>query len=385
MEEAMFKVLEFFVVSSFSQVILLIFILFVMKSNRRANAFFAAYLFIFGSIFFAGFLSKTGVKFLALIFGLISVPGLSLLGALIYFYSAYVTGLREKFRKVDVAPFIIYAINFGIFFISVLKGLYLSNTPAFGKMLYIVVTSGLATSIIYLVYTILTLGKYYRKIENYYSDTERMRLDWLMKITTLSFFVVTVWFCEFGLTYFNIIPRTHFIPLFIMIMIMIIIFITSYYLINQPEIFRKNLEMEYVLDEDADPAVAEKYARQSIDDRMQDEYLAKLNTYMDEQKPYLDENITIKDLAEEVGIPPHHLSIVINNRLGKNFYTFINEYRVKEAVAILDNPDNSDASIIAIAFRAGFNSKSTFNSVFKKLTGQTPSEYRNSFRSELAS
>lgn len=390
MEGSMFKILEFIVISSFSQVILLIFILFVMKRNRKANAFFAAYLFIFVSIFFAGFLSRAGVKVLALIFGLISVPALSLLGALIFFYSVYVTGLRKKFRRVDIAPLIVYVLNFAIFLTYVMNELYLSNTPSFGKMLYIVVTSGLATSIIYLVYTIMTLGKYYRRIENYYSDLERMRLDWLMKITTLSFFVVTVWFCEFGLTYFNIIPRTHFIPLFIMIMIMIIIFITSYYLINQPEIFRKNLEMEHALVEDTDPgdpAATKKYARQSIDDRMQDEYLARLNTHMDQHKPFLDENITIKDLADEIDIPPHHLSIVINNRLSKNFYTFINEYRIKEAVSILDDPDNSEASIIAIAFRAGFNSKSTFNSVFKKITGLTPSEYRNrsSLGSELAS
>ncbi len=387
MEGSIFKVLEFIVVSSFSQGILLIFILFAMKRNRRANAFFAAYLFIFVSIFFAGFLSKAGVQYLALIFGLISVPGLSLLGAFIYYYAVYVTGLREKFRRMDALPFIIYVINFVIFFTSVIKDLYLSSPPAFGKMLYIIVTSGLATSIIYLVYTIMTLGKYYRRIENYYSDMERMRLDWLMKITTLSFFVITVWFCEFGLTYFNIIPRTHFIALFIIIMIIIIIFITSYYLINQPEIFRKNIEMEHAVDDAAGSAASEKYARQSIDDRMQDEYLARLNRFMDESKPYLDENITIKDLAEELNIPPHHLSIVINNRLSKNFYTFINEYRVREAVSILDDPENCDANIIAIAFRSGFNSKSTFNSVFKKITGLTPSEYRSRvhLKSDLAS
>jgi AraC-like DNA-binding protein len=109
--------------------------------------------------------------------------------------------------------------------------------------------------------------------------------------------------------------------------------------------------------------------------------------FMYENKPYLNENITIKDLSCEINIPSHHLSIVINNRLGKNFYTFINDYRIKEALSILDDPENSDASILAIAFRAGFNSKSTFNSVFKKITGKTPSEYRSTpgLRSELAS
>lgn len=384
MEGSIFKVLEFIVISAFSQVILLIFILFAMKRNRRANAFFAAYLFIFVSIFFAGFLSKTGVKALAMIFGLISVPGLSLLGVLIFFYSVYVTGLREKFWWIDVAHFVIYVINFLIFFTSVMKEFYISDTPAFGKMLYIVITSGLGTSIVYLVFTFTILRKYYRKIENYYSDVERMRFDWLMKITILSFFVITVWLCEFGLTYFSIIPRTLYIPLFYNIVLIIIIFITSYYLVNQPEIFRKNIEMEHAVD-DTDSIASEKYARQNIDDRMQDDYLANLNTYMDQQKPYLNESITIKDLADDLDIPAHHLSIVINSRLGKNFYTFINEYRIREAISILNDPDNAGASVIAVAFRSGFNSKSTFNSVFKKITGQTPSEYRKSLMSELAS
>ena len=165
-------------------------------------------------------------------------------------------------------------------------------------------------------------------------------------------------------------------------MLIAIIFITAYYIINQPEIFRQNLEMNHEIEEAESPAGTEKYARQSIDEKTQDEYLAKLKAYMEEKKPYLDENITIKDLSDEIDIPSHHLSIAINNRLGKNFYTFINEYRIKEALSILDDPVNSDASIIAVAFRAGFNSKSTFNSVFKKITGKTPTEYRSASPSE---
>jgi AraC-like DNA-binding protein len=214
-----------------------------------------------------------------------------------------------------------------------------------------------------------------------------MSLNWLKKITTLAFIALLFWCVGFWFSHLNIIPRNPAAMALNIVMLIIIIFNTAYYLINQPEIFKKNIEMEHAIDDSESESVAEKYARQSIDESMQDDYLLRMRNYMEQQKPYLDENITIKDLAEGIGIPAHHLSIVINNRLNKNFYTFINEYRVHEAVSILEDPANKDASIIAVAFRSGFNSKSTFNSVFKKITGVTPSEYRNrsSFRSELAS
>ena len=88
-------------------------------------------------------------------------------------------------------------------------------------------------------------------------------------------------------------------------------------MIIQPEVFRQNIEMNQEIDSTENSSVTEKYAKQNIDRRMQDEYISKLNSFMVEHKPYLEENITIKDLAEDLGIPSHHLSIVINNRLNK--------------------------------------------------------------------
>ena len=96
---------------------------------------------------------------------------------------------------------------------------------------------------------------------------------------------------------------------------------------------------------------------------------------MDTEKPYRQSNITIQELAELISIPKHHLSQVINDRLGKNFYDFINQYRVAEAQLMLLNPKYRHLTNLAVAEEAGFNSKATFNAVFKKQTGQTPSEY----------
>ncbi|MBP6829030.1 MAG: AraC family transcriptional regulator, partial [Saprospiraceae bacterium] len=82
-------------------------------------------------------------------------------------------------------------------------------------------------------------------------------------------------------------------------------------------------------------------------------------------------------LAALVGTNRHNLSQAINERLQKNFYDYLNEYRVRAARAHLADPGNDHLKIAAIAYDAGFNSLSTFNDVFKKLTGHTPSAFRS--------
>jgi AraC-like DNA-binding protein len=378
MNGPMSQFLDFLTIAEFSQVILLIFILLVMDKNRKSNTFFAAFLFVFSLNFFSFFLFRLEIKILSFILAAVSLPGISIAGVLIYFYALSITGLLEKFRLRQLIHFIIYFASL-IFFIIIVDNIdgVPHKSPSFHKALFTMISIGLINSISYIVYTMIVLQKYNKKIANYYSDLERMSLSWLMKITSLSFIALTLWCVTFWFSHLGLIPKSPAGIAMNLIFLIVIIFITAYHLINQPEIFRKNIEMEHAVDKTGDSAVNAKYARQSIDEKMQEEYFDILNSFMAEKKPYLDENITIKDLAEEIKIPPHHLSIVINNLLNKNFYTFINEYRIKEAVSILDDPENSDASIIAIAFRSGFNSKSTFNSVFKKITGQTPSEYRN--------
>jgi len=390
MDQPFLQLLDFLAVAEFSQAILLIFILLVMDKNRKANIFFAAFLFILSSNFSLIYLVKSEIRTLAIIFSSLSLPGISTAGVFIYFYALFATGLRENFKPRQIFHFSVFLICF-VLFVTALYNLEVKpkDSPEFRNAVFIVISTGLINSIGYILYTIIILKKYYNKIENYYSDIERMSLRWLTRITTLTFLTLIFWCIGFWFAYLEIIPRNASVQTAIIIMLIIIIFITAFHIINQPEIFKRNIEMSRDIESNVEDgtAGAEKYAKQSIDDRMQEEYLSKLNLYMTEIKPYLDENITIKDLSEGIDIPSHHLSIVINNRLNKNFYTFINEYRIKEAAAILDDPENSEASIIAIAFRSGFNSKSTFNSVFKKIIGQTPSEYRNrgSSRSELAS
>lgn len=101
----------------------------------------------------------------------------------------------------------------------------------------------------------------------------------------------------------------------------------------------------------------------------------KVITTLKEKKLFLDPSLTLTTLSREVGIGIHELSYVINNGLNKNFYQLINEMRVEEAKKILLSEKIRYSDMIGIAIEAGFNSKTTFNTTFKKLTGQTPTDF----------
>ena len=97
---------------------------------------------------------------------------------------------------------------------------------------------------------------------------------------------------------------------------------------------------------------------------------------MQNRKPYLESDLTLLKLSQQIGISTHNLSQVINEKLDMNFYDFVNKHRVEEAKRLLIDPAKQPLTILAIAEEAGFNSKTTFNSCFKKFTSTTPSEYK---------
>lgn len=108
------------------------------------------------------------------------------------------------------------------------------------------------------------------------------------------------------------------------------------------------------------------------------EYHNELISLMKSKKPYLEPKLSLVTLAEHLDMSPNHLSQVINQYEGKNFYDFVNQYRVEEFKERALSPENKNFSLLAIAFDSGFNSKSSFNDVFKKNVGKTPTQYLNS-------
>ncbi len=105
-------------------------------------------------------------------------------------------------------------------------------------------------------------------------------------------------------------------------------------------------------------------------------YQLQIEEYLEQEKPYLNTDFRMRTMEEDTGIPRHHLSAVINNLYGKNFNRLINEHRVNYIQKHFNDPEWSNLTIEGIGMEAGFKSRSTFLQAFKKITGMTPSEFR---------
>ncbi|MCP5106665.1 MAG: helix-turn-helix domain-containing protein [bacterium] len=121
-----------------------------------------------------------------------------------------------------------------------------------------------------------------------------------------------------------------------------------------------------------------RYKRSLLNPQFTGECIKKLLYFMDIEKLYRDETISLQSLSEKLSITPHQLSQLLNDNLNKNFSDFINTYRVEEVKKILEDPKRSNQKLLAIAFDVGFKTKTAFNSAFKKHTNMTPSEYKKS-------
>jgi AraC-like DNA-binding protein len=104
--------------------------------------------------------------------------------------------------------------------------------------------------------------------------------------------------------------------------------------------------------------------------------IEQLTIYMETEKPYLNPSLSIRSLSEEIQMNSRELSVLINQHLKQHFFDFVNEYRIEEAKLILKNPEKKEFTILEILYEVGFNSKSSFNTAFKKHTGLTPTQFR---------
>lgn len=114
-----------------------------------------------------------------------------------------------------------------------------------------------------------------------------------------------------------------------------------------------------------------------LDDAAAEAHAANLLRHFEEEEPFLNPNLSLRSLAEEVQLQPSHLSWLLNNRLGKNFNEFVNYYRVEHFKKLASDSANAHISLIGLAYESGFNSKTVFNTYFKKEVGMTPREFLN--------
>ena len=122
----------------------------------------------------------------------------------------------------------------------------------------------------------------------------------------------------------------------------------------------------------------EKYAGSRLSEAELKTYMTRLDSYMKGQERFLDSELSITDLSTEIEIPSKTLSQVINEGYACNFFDFVNRYRVEAAKSLFENQADKKLTIQEVMYDSGFNSKSSFNTAFKKFTNQTPTQFKNS-------
>ena len=389
------------------------------KGPRTANRFLAGILFIFSISLVEGFMSVTylSVKFPSLI-GL-DGPMIFLYGPLVYFYVKALTEPRWRIERwklsahfVPVLLLYIYLIPFFLadpdfkaraWFVE--NGHLKNYTPFVDPILFVAILQIAG----YLVLSLRLLKSHSLNIRQNFSSIEKISLSWLRTLIFV-FFCLLCMFTFFAVfsQFYGKYKEAEFI---LKLMIAIAIYIMAYKGITQPDIFiplddagarleyhmssgdgdKKTLETnteelgsrtEAITSESLPPQSKEetgqtvKYRKSALTDEQSDRILSRLRSIMENEKPYLETGLTLPMLSHMIDVSPHHLSQVLNAKLNKTFFDFVNEYRVAEAKKALVSPEADRFSILGIAMDAGFNSKNAFYSAFKKSTGMTPSQFK---------
>jgi len=315
--------------------------------------------------------------------------------AVIYFYCKALTTPGFRFTYIDslhLVPFGMYTLIMLPFFFSdpATKVASLSLQP-FTLSWMIERGFWVVVFFFYFGFSYRTIHHHQQRIKDIFSNLEKVKLDWLRNLL-LAFGVIWVTaLLRFLTAYGKVGYENKFIVPFLLCLT---IFLIGWYALRQPEIFSdrwdklvkendqksvtvvsngKNLHQE-----PAGFKQPPKYEYSSLSERDIARHKDNLINYLEQEKPYTDPDLQLQNLADYLGIPSYQLSQIINTELQQNFYELINSLRIAEAKHRLIDPAKQHITILAIAYDIGFNSKSTFNTAFKKYTKMTPSQFKKS-------
>lgn len=233
---------------------------------------------------------------------------------------------------------------------------------------------------VYVIISFITILRYKRNMLNQFSNTEKVNYNWLLY---LIIWLAVLWIIILFVQYDEVIFGAA---------VFFIVWL-GYFGIKNVQVFsqhkphafagKPDFEMlladlnNYAGDDAADEQLSAdtKYVGSVLSKSAIESIQLALKELMGQNKIYTNPDLTLDDLAEMIKVHPNHLSQVINSVMGKTFYDYINELRVKEFTEQINLPQKQQFTILAIAFDCGFNSKASFYRNFKKFTGLTPSDY----------
>lgn len=311
---------------------------------------------------------NTKVNYYLIPFGLALAP-------LLYLYVKSITVSNFKFNKkhfYHFIPFIIYFV-YRIFLV-----IYDANQPGYNSTQNGVIMSGFHNHYVEFIYVILTTVQmaiylsltirvylqYRKKIQQFFSNTYQLELNWLRNFLFIYTFLFVY---SFGETIINeFVTPLHWTQKW------------WYHFLSGLAIVYIGIKGYFTETEKLTDVAFNNFKPLQLYTPKENNYssdIQKIENYFTNEKPYLNANLSLSQLAEKMGYSSNQLSEIINSGFHKNFNDFINEYRVKAVKLALDDGQHNQKSLVGIAMDCGFNSKPTFNRVFKKLAGTSPTQY----------
>ncbi|WP_394748091.1 AraC family transcriptional regulator [Spongiimicrobium salis] len=232
----------------------------------------------------------------------------------------------------------------------------------FYTVVSILVGIGLSFNITYWVRSLVTFLYFRKSLKNElsYAVKTHFFFNFLIAIGIVLF----VWVVVYLLSLFQVETLEREARQLIWLSIASIILLITYYEMVQPAMFRVPLSQ-----------APQKYAQSKLSSKDLESLKARLETIMLEKKPYLNKKLIKAELAELLGVSNPELARLLNERIGMNFFEFVNYYRIKEFIQLANTPRAKELTFFGLAQEAGFHSKTTFNKSFKNLMGTSPSAY----------
>ncbi len=338
------------------------------RGNRVANRILAATLMLFSIIIVLHTFSHTEHAYSLRYHEEVVTLLFLLISPFIYLYVKALTEPPFRFGKKPLLHFIPFAICTALLVPFYLQPAVRSETTGAIGLAIAVLAVGQAVG--YVFAAVRSLQTHARAIQTSFSSTEKINLNWLRYLILA--YAIT-WLVGLSLEGHGGEAASWNA---VWILVSVLMYAIGYMGLRQPEIFIGISQPDSAPDE----AETQKYERSTLTPENAEVNLQKLQQVMEEKKPHLDSDLTLAQLAGLLAISSHHLSQIINERLGQNFFEFVNCHRVEEARKMLIDEEHLHLNISAIGFDAGFNSVSAFNAAFKKHAGMTPSQYRKSSR-----
>lgn len=361
-----------------------------LKQNAKANKWLSLFAFVLGMAFVNSYVDKIGAGD-SYVFLVKLINSLQfLLAPSIYISILYFVNPTSKFRIrywLHFLPFLAFAV-FENFALLSEKSISIKVLFDIGSTSFFIRDVLPFQLLIYVFLSYQALIKHQKNLQRITAATQNINLNWLKVFLLVLIFPVLFWINDaFGI--FPILLKlTEFIY-------SISIFFLAYNAMKQVVIFPYKIEdldeISEILQAEIEPQTLMTETQATTNEnpkprRLNDEQIgglsARLENLMINDRIFLDNEINLTTFAEKLGISIHDASFLINEVTGSNFYNFINRYRVEEAKKLLVSSKSDKLNMLGIAFESGFNSKTTFNTAFKKQVGISPSEYAKQHKNQ---